>query len=687
MSLFCRHSTRSSACAIPFIVLGCLAAAALHSEEIPPPVEPAFFNTNIQPGNDFFRYANGGWLKTAVIPADHTQWGVIEELEERNQAILRKIAEDCGHDAAPGSIRQKVGDFYASGMDEAAIESAGATPLSPQFALIRQIADARSLAVAVGTLQGLGLDAVFASEVDQDEKDSANQITILGQGGLGLPNCEYYTKDDNASKQLRTQYQQHVSAMLHLMGEPVDAANADASTVMRFESALAKASKNPVELRDPESNYHRMSLADLMKLAPGFDWQACLTAAGLPDPGPIDIGQPDFLAAAGKMAASTPLDDWKTYLTWHLLHAAASDLSAPFVNENFHFYGTILTGQTELRPRWERVLRELDDGIGEGLGQLYVEKNFPPEAKQRALAMVADLKSALSDSIQKLDWMGPETKKAALHKLEVLGVKIGYPDKWRDYSGLEIKRQPYVLNALAAQAFEVKRHFGRLGRPVDPTEWEMTPPTVNAYYNQSRNEVVFPAGILQPPNFDPKADDAGNYGNTGATIGHEMTHGFDDQGRQYDEKGNLKNWWKFLDAKRFEERGAKIVAQFDKFPGPDGLHVNGRLTEGENIADLGGLKIAYAALQKALARRPPQERSQKIDGLTPEQRFFIGYAQSWREKTRPEALKLLIQSDPHSPPEYRVNGPVSNLPEFSRAFGIAPGAPMTATDAARVNIW
>jgi putative endopeptidase len=661
--------------------------AFLRAEEIPPPVEPAFLDTSVKPGDDFFRYANGGWLKQATIPADHSEWGVIEELEERNQAILRKIAEECGQNAPPGSIRQKVADFYGSGMDEAAIQAQGAKPLAPQLEMIRQIADAKSFAVAAGTLQALGLGVLFDSDVDQDEKDSVNQITILTQGGLGLPNCEYYTKDGPADKELRTQYQQHVAAMFRLNGEPAAAADADAATVLRLETSLAKASKNPVELRDPEANYHKMALADLVKLAPGFDWQACLSAAGLPNPGPIDVGQPTFFTAAGQIAAATPLADWKTYLTWHLLHAAASDLSDPFVNENFHFYGTILTGQTELLPRWERVLRDLDAGIGEGLGQLYVEKNFPPEAKSRALTMVADLKSALSDSIQKLDWMGPETKKAALHKLEVLGVKIGYPDKWRDYSGLEIKRQPYVLNGLAAQAFEVRRHIARLGRPVDPTEWEMTPPTVNAYYNQSRNEVVFPAGILQPPNFDLKADDAGNYGNTGATIGHEMTHGFDDQGRQYDEKGNLKNWWKFLDAKRFEERGAKIVAQFDKFPGPDGLHVNGRLTEGENIADLGGLKIAYAALQKALARRPPEERDQKIDGLTPSQRFFISFGQSWREETRPETLKLLIQSDPHSPPEYRVNGPVSNLPEFSQAFGVPPGAPMTMPDAARVNIW
>ncbi len=662
-------------------------AAPLCAEEIPPPVEPAFRDLSVKPGDDFFRYANGTWIKQTPIPGDHDEWGVTEELEERNQVILRKIAEDCGHDAPPGSIRQKVGDFYASGMDEAAINAAGATTLAPQLAMISQISDAHSLAVAIGALHSLGLDVLFEDDVDQDEKDTNNQIAILQQGGLGLPNCEYYTKDDPASKELRGQYQQHVAAMFHLDGEPAATAATDAATVMRVETALARISKNPVELRDPESNYHRMPLADLVKLAPGFDWQACLAACGLPDPGPIDVQQPEFLTGAAKMANETPLADWKTYLTWHLLHHSAHELSAPFVDENFHFYGMILTGEKEQRPRWQRVLAELDSDIGEGLGQLYVKDNFPPEAKQRVLAMCDDLKAALADSITKLDWMSPETKQAALHKLSVLGVKIGYPDKWRDYSGLEIKRQAYILNVFAADAFEVKRRLARLGHPPDPTEWDMTPPTVNAYNNPTRNEVVFPAGILQPPNFDPKADDAGNYGNIGATIGHEMTHSFDDQGRQYDEHGNLKNWWKLLDAKRFEERAAKIIAQFDKFPGPDGLHVNGHLTEGENIADLGGLKIAYSALQKAMLRHPAAERDAKIDGLTPEQRFFLSYAQSWRESTRPESLKLLIQSNPHSPAEYRVNGPVTNLPEFAHAFGVAPGAPMTAPDALRVNIW
>jgi predicted metalloendopeptidase len=670
----------------PLACMALLVPAAL-AQEIPPPVEPAFFDPAVKPQEDFFRYTNGGWIKHNPIPGDHTEWGVFEELADRNEAILRKIAEDCEHGAAPGSVQQKVGDFYSSGMDEAAINAAGLAPLAPQFAQISHIANAQDLASVAGQLQALGVGAIFSIDVDQDEKDSVSQIAILTQGGLGLPNRDYYLKDDDASKKLLEQYRDHVIAMFRLQGlAPADAGKA-AATVLRLETALAQGSKTPVELRDPEGNYHKMTVADLAKAAPAFDWQACLAAAGLPNPGPLNVCQPEFLTAAAKLTASVPLDDWKTYLTWQLLHATASALSAPFDAENFRFFGVILEGQKEQRPRWRRVLDEMDAGIGEALGEVYVRENFPPAAKQRALAMVADLKAALHDSIAQAVWMSPQTKDAASKKLDAMGVKIGYPDKWRDYSALDIERRPYILNVLAADAFEFQRHLARLGKPVDPTEWDMTPQTVNAYYNQNRNEVVFPAGILQPPNFDLKADDAGNYGNTGATIGHEMTHGFDDQGRQYDLHGNLKNWWTFADAKRFEERGQKIVDQFDAFVGPDGLHVNGKLTEGENIADLGGLKIAYSALHKALDRLPPAERDRKIDGLTPDQRFFISYGQSWRENSRPEFLKLMIKTDPHAPPEFRVNGPVANLPEFAHAFDVPPNSPLAAPESKRVNIW
>ncbi len=660
----------------------------LHAEEAPRPVEPKFFDAKIKPEENFFQYANNGFFQKAAIPGDRTQWGVDEEVQERTEAVLRGIVEECAKTpGAPGTARQKVGDLFASGMDEATVNAQGASPLAPQFEMIGKIADPRSLADAIGRLHALGLNALFNVSGEQDEKESAAQITWLAQGGLGLPNNEYYTKDDEKSKELRAQYERHVAIMLLLHGSSPAEAAAGASTVLRVETALAKASKTPVELRDPEGNYHRLPAAELEKMAGGFDWKAYFAALGLPDPGPIDVCQTDFFAAVGKMATETPLADWKTYLRWHLLHDTADSLSTEFVSEDFRFYGATLRGLKEQRPRWKRVLAAVDSGIGEGLGRIYVEKYFPPAAKQQVLAMVGDIKAALKDRLEALSWMGAETRAAAVKKLSAIVVKIGYPDKWRDYSSLEIKRQPYILNVLAAQAFEVRRRLARIGKPVDRDEWGMSPPTVNAYYSPNRNEIVFPAGILQTPYFNPQADDASNYGSIGSVIGHEITHGFDDQGCQYDAEGNLKNWWSEEDLKRFQERSAKVVLQYDAFEVEPGLPVNGKLTAGENIADIGGLKIAYSAWQKALSRMPAKDRDRKTDGLTPEQRFFVAYAQSWREKTRTEYLRLMVKSNPHSPPQFRVNGPVSNLPEFARAFGIKTGTSMARPDGERADIW
>ena len=680
----------------PLFLLG-LAVRDLRAEDPlvtnpPPAIDPAFLDANVKPGDDFFRYANGAWIKTAAIPGDRSGWGIFQEMDERNENILHAILDDCAAQAAsgkaaPGSPPQKVGDLYRSGMDQAAINAAGLGPLAPWFERIGKLSDAHALPALIAFLHGGGWTAAFDVTGGQDEKNSTAQIAILSQGGLGLPNNEYYTKDDAESRTLRDQYARHVAIMFLLQGQSPEQAARSAAVVMRFETELAKASRNPVELRDPESNYHRLTLAELVKQAPGFDWAAYFQALGLPDPGPIDVSQPEFFQRVGKLVTEASLDDWKTYLAWHVLDDAAAYVSSDLESENFRFSSTILRGVQEQPPRWKQVLRVVDEGVGEALGQLYVADHFPPEAKARALAMVGDLKDALRERINAVDWMGPQTKAAAVKKLEVLGVKIGYPDKWRDYSALEIKGQPYVLNAIACNAFEFKRRLGRIGKPVDPTEWDMTPPTVNAYYDPNRNEVVFPAGILQPPNFDVKADDASNYGNTGATIGHEMTHGFDDQGRQYDGQGNLKNWWSFVDFKRFEERGQKIIKQFDEFEPQPGLHVNGKLTEGENIADLGGLKIAYAAFEKARQRLPAAERDKKVDGFTPEQRFFLSYAQSWREIKRPESVRLQVLSDPHSPEGDRVNGPVANLPEFGQAFGLPPACPEVRPAAARVNIW
>ena len=659
-----------------------------------PAIDPKNMDTAAQPGVDFYQYANGGWVKEHPIPGEYSQWGSFQELFERNLASLHEILEEAASGIKKGGasndkIRQLVGQFYLSGMNEEQVNAEGAKPLQSELDAIQKISDAKGVAAVLGHLHSLGVDALFGITGDIDEKDTKDQIAQMAQGGLGLPERDYYLKDDERFKKLRDQYVEHIGKVFQLLGDAAPEATEKAKQILAFETELAKASKSPVELRDPEANYHKLAFAEVQKLASGFDWAAYLEALGLSKEqmAQTDVGQPDFVKRAGELIGSTPVETWKAYFQWHLVHDVARYLSTPFVDEDFAFYQQALQGTKENQPRWKRVLRQIDQSVGEDLGQLYVEKHFSPEAKQRALAMVNDLKSALRDRIQKLEWMGPQTRTAALKKLDAFGVKIGYPDKWRDYSSLEIKDQPYVLNVLAAQSFEMKRRFGRIGKPVDKNEWGMSPPTVNAYYSPQRNEIVFPAGILQPPFFYANADDAVIYGGIGAVIGHEMTHGFDDQGRKYDPQGNMKNWWTTADEKRFQERGKKIVEQFNNYVAIDDLHINGELTEGENIADLGGVKLAYAALEKALQRKPAAERTQKIDGFTPEQRFFLSWAQIWRNNTRPEARRLRLQIDPHSPGQFRVNGPLSNLPEFVHAFQISDKSPMIRPAKDRVQIW
>ncbi|HZC36698.1 MAG TPA: M13 family metallopeptidase, partial [Chthoniobacterales bacterium] len=657
-----------------------------------PIIDPANLDTRVKPGDDFYQYANGGWLARNPIPPEYSRWGSFQELIERNYATLHEILEESSArlakgEAPPGSVRQLVGQFYASGMNEQQINAEGARPLQSELQAIAQITDRKQLASVIGHLHRLGVGALFDITGGQDAKDSKNQIAIASQGGLGLPDRDYYIKEGES--QMRDQYVEHVTKMLRLLGDTDEKASTEAKQILAFETELAKASKTRVQLRDPEANYHRMSAADLAKLTPGFDWPTYFETLGISDDQLVkmDVEQPEFFQRAAELTANTSLEDWKVYLRWHLIHATAADLSTPFVDENFRFFKQKLTGVKQNLPRWKRILQEVDHNLGEALGQLYVEKKFTPEAKQRALVMVNDLKNALRGKIQNLDWIGPETREFALKKLDVLGVKIGYPDKWRDYSKLQIKDQPHVLNALAASAFETERQLAKIGKPVDPTEWGMSPPTVNAYYSPNRNEIVFPAGILQPPFFNAQADDPINYGGIGAVIGHEMTHGFDDQGRRYDAEGNLKNWWTAEDEKRFQERGTKIVQQFDSYVVVDNLHVNGQLTEGENIADLGGVKIAYAALEKALGRKPEADQDQRIEDFTPKQRFFLSWAQIWRANVRRETLRLFLQIDPHSPAKFRVNGPLSNLPEFSRSFDVPDNSPMIRPPDERVQIW
>jgi len=641
------------------------------------------FDSSIKPQNDFNLFANGGWNKANPIPAAYSSWGAFNEVDEFNKAALHTILERAAKAGDHDKIEKMTGDFYASGMDMAARDAAALTPLKPELDLIAAIKTPAEVQAVIAHQHRLGTGAGFVFTSEEDPKNSSMIIAALGQGGLGMPDRDYYLRDDEKSKQLCEAYVAHVAKLLELCGDAPDLAATEAAAVMKLETALAKGSKNRVALRDPVANYHKMSMEEVQKLTPHFDWNAYLAAIGLASPGNIDVGQPEFFQTLDQQLAETSVADWQAYLRWHLLHRAAPHLGTALINENFNFYGKTLTGTPELRELWKRVLTTVDSSVGEALGQLYVAANFPPESKARMLILVENLRAALGDRIKTLEWMDEPTRAKALEKLAAFGVKIGYPDKWIDYSKLVVDRGSYVMNVLRASDFNFQRKIHKIGKPVDPADWEMTPPTVNAYYNPPRNEIVFPAGILQPPFFDAKADDAVNYGGIGAVIGHEMTHGFDDQGRQFDAKGNLTDWWTPESAKRFKERAAGIVSQFSGYTAIDDLKLNGALTQGENIADLGGLKIAYAALQKALVGKPRV----KIDGYTPDQRFFLSWATVWHTNVRDAALRLQVNTDPHSPANFRVNGPLSNLDEFYKAFDIPEGSPMRRANANQVSIW
>lgn len=659
------------------------------ADENAKPIDPSNMDTSVKPTDDFFLYANGGWIKRTEIPPEYSRWGSFNQLIEHNNDALHAIAEKAAKtkaDPKTAPEMQKVGDYYASGMDEKTIEAMRTKPLQDELSKIDNMKDRQDVLKEIAHLHLVGVNAFFNFGSSQDDRDSTREIAQAVQGGLGMPDRDYYTKDDEASKKLRDAYVAHVTKMLTLLGESAEKADADAKKILALETSLAQASRTRVELRDPEKNYNKMTQAQLQTLTPDWNWGDYFKEAGLTTPGDIDVHQPDFFKTANTAFTSTSIDDWKTYLRWHLINSAASALSSDFVNEDFNFKETTLRGTPKIKPRWKRVILSEDGEIGEALGKLYVAEYFPPAAKARALELINNLKEALADRIKTLEWMDEPTKKAALEKLAAFTVKIGYPEKWRDYSTLQVDRGPFVLNELRAENFESKRQLNKIGKPVDRTEWGMTPPTVNAYYNPKMNEIVFPAGILQPPFFYANADDAVNYGGIGAVIGHEMTHGFDDQGRQYDKVGNLTDWWSPQSGEEFKKRAQAIINQYNEYEPLPGLHVNGQLTQGENIADVGGVKLAYAALQKALDKNP-QAREQKIDGFTPEQRFFLSFAAIWRQKIRDEEQKLRLNTDPHSPAHYRVNGPLSDLPEFQKAFNVPDSAPMVRAADKRVNIW
>ena len=634
---------------------------------------------------DLYRYADGGWLKKNPIPPEYSSWGTFNELAERNREVLHRILERTAKDrsAKKGSDEQKIGDFYASCMDEAAIEAQGIRPLQPELDRIARIANLQDLQTEVARLQTSGVNALFQFGSEQDRKKSTDVIATAAQGGLGLPDRDYYTKTDDASKKIREQYVAHVVKMFRLLGENAARAAADAATVMAIETKLAEASMTNVELRDPDATYNRMEPAELKSLTPNFNWTAYFRDIEAPPAlSALNIQQPKFFQALDRQLAAVPLSDWKTYLRWQLLSTAAPALSSKFVDEDFDFNQRILEGTEKNLPRWKRCVRATDGQIGFALGQIYVRENFPPEAKARADRMVRNLIAALRDDLATLPWMGEETRKAALAKLDAFNPKIGYPDRWRDYSALEIDRGAYVLNAMRATRFEWARDLAKVGRPVDRTDWGMTPPTVNAYYNPLLNEIVFPAGILQPPFFDARADDAVNYGGMGAVIGHEMTHGFDDSGRKFDAQGNLKNWWTDQDLKNYEDRATCVEKQFDAYKFEGDLHLNGKLVLGESIADLGGVAIAYRAYQKSLEGRA---RPAPIDGLTDDQRFFLNWARVWATNDRPEFARLIVNTNPHPLGRFRAIGAASNMPEFARAFACKPGDPMVRAE--RCLIW
>jgi len=661
-------------------------ATATAKNENEKPVEQSNFDPSVKPSDDFFLYANGGWIKRTDIPPEYSRWGSFNQLIEHNNDALHAIADKAAKTNSTDADSKKVGDYFASGMDEKTIEAMKAKPLKEELAKIDNMKDRNDVLKEIAHLHMSGVNAFFNFGSAQDDKDSTREIAQAVQGGLGMPDRDYYTKDDDASKKLREQYLAHVTKMLTLLGEPQAKAAENAKKIMALETSLAQASRTRVELRDPQKNYNKMTQDELQKLTPDWNWGDYFKEIGLTNPGDIDVHQPDFFKAMNSAFTSTSLDDWKTYLRWHLINAAASALSSDFVNEDFHFNETTLRGTEKIKPRWKRVIISEDGEIGEALGKLYANEYFPPAAKARALELINNLKEALADRIKSLDWMDEPTKQKALEKLAAFQVKIGYPEKWRDYSTLMVDRGPFVLNELRSENFEAKRQLNKIGKPVDRTEWGMTPPTVNAYYNPKMNEIVFPAGILQPPFFFANADDAVNYGGIGCVIGHEMTHGFDDQGRQYDKVGNLTDWWTKESADAYEKRRKAVVDQYNEYEALPGLHVNGELTQGENIADIGGVKLAYAALQKALDKHPEQ-RDQKIDGFTPEQRFFLAFAGVWRQKIRDQDQKLRLNVDPHSPGHFRVNGPLSDLPEFQKAFNLPDNAPMVRPADKRANIW
>jgi len=675
----CACSRQASAPQAPVAAMSAEAPAVLVAG-----IDTENFDPAIRPQDDFYKHVNGKWLQATQIPPDKSQIGTFTILDDTEQAQLRGLIEDAGKAAATSSdpYQKKIGDLYASFMDEAGLEQQGIHPLDAEFARIDALKDKAELPALIAHYNKIGVSAPYDIGVGQDARDSTKYVVGVDQSGLSLPDRDYYLQNDAKLSKIREQYLQHVEKMLGLAGDA--SAAADAKAVLALETGMAKAQWSKVENRDPIKTYNKVEIAKLGTLVPRYDWKAYLKAADLEGRiGYVIVGQPSYLDGFGKILERTPLPAWKAYFRWHVLHAYARFLSKPFVDESFAFYGTALSGVPENRPRWKRGVALVDGSLGEAVGRLYVQQYFPPESKARMQALVSNLLAAYRQSIDTLDWMGPDAKQAAQAKLTKLVTKIGYPNKWRDYTPLQIERGDLLGNAIRSTEFEYDYDLGKLGKPIDREEWEMTPQTINAYYEPQKNEIVFPAAILQPPFFDPKADDAVNYGSIGAIIGHEISHGFDDEGSQFDGDGNLHDWLSKEDHQKFAAKTAALVAQYSAYEPVPGYPINGKLTLGENIADNSGLSIAYKAYRLSLHGG----EAPVINGLSGDQRFYLGWAQAWRAKVRENAAIMQTKSDPHSLPEFRVNGTVVNQEGFYKAFDLKEGDKMYLPPDRRVVIW
>jgi putative endopeptidase len=652
-----------------------------------PPFDIQNMDTTVKPGDDFFTYVNGTWLKNNPVPADKNSRSAFDELFEKNRHDIREIIEDAAaiKDVPAGSNTEKIGTFFNSGMDSLSIEQQGISPLKIFFDKIDSIRNVADIQSVVAFFQTYQISPFFYLFSSQDSKNSTSVIAQCYQAGIGLPERDYYFNNDESTKEIRRKYLIHLTKMFELLEDEPSVAEKNAETIMKMETQLAKASFTNIENQDPRKTYNKVTIDGMNKLAPDINWHSYFTQVGYPGLSEVNVFQPDFMKELSSMLKTVPVDDWKIFLRWQLINSTAAYLTKDLADQNFDFYNRTLLGQEKMEPRWKLILDVTSNSLGEAIGQLYVEKYFPPVAKQKMTELVMNLKKSLKQRIENLTWMGPQTKLEALAKLDKMGVKVGYPDKWRDYSGLAISSQSYVLNVLNSHAFEFKYSMDKIGKPVDPTEWGMTPQTVNAYYDPNRNEIVFPAGILQPPFFNMDADDAVNYGAIGMAIGHEMTHGFDNMGRQFDKDGNLRDWWTKEDSRAFETHTGMLIDQYNQYEVLDSTFVNGKLTLGENIADLGGCTIAYNAYKLSLEGK---ETPKPINGFTNFQRFFLSYAQIWRNNMRDETLRNQIKTNEHSPAKIRINGVVYNMPEFYTAFtDVKPGDKLFRQVEQRPVIW